>query len=440
MHLTIKQTRALDLLEDHDNGISEVLFGGGAGGGKSQLGTYWLAKCALKYPGTRWLMARKDITTLKETTLVSFFDVAKRQNITSAYQYRENLNEIRFKNSSVILLKELKHKPSDINYDSLGSLEITGGFIDEIPQIRQKAWQVAKSRIRWKLDEYGLTPKLLGSCNPSKEWVYPYFYKPSRDGRLEPYKAFVQSLLTDNPHISRHYLDNLMQLDAASRQRLLLGNWDYDEDPTALMPYEAIAAIFTNQHIALGPTRYITGDIARLGKDKTVLFVWYGWRVVGCVELSKSLTTETAAAIRRLCQLHQVPMSNVVVDEDGVGGGVRDQLPGCKGFVNNSRPLKQHGETQNYENLKAQCYYRLAEQRVNKKVLYIAPGALTSEQAEMLLEELGQVKSKDADKDGKLRIQPKDVVKLALGRSPDYSDALVMREYFELATVRRGLL
>lgn len=440
MHLTLKQTKALDLLEDHSNGITEVLFGGGAGGGKSQLGTYWLAKSALKYPGTRWLMARKDITTLKETTLVSFFDVAKRQGVTSQYAYRENLNEIRFTNGSVILLKELKYKPGDRDYDSLGSLEITGGFIDEIPQIRQKAWQVAKSRIRYKLDEFGLSPKLLGSCNPSKDWVYPYFYKKSKEGKLEPYKAFVQSLLTDNPHISKHYLDNLLTLDAASRQRLLLGNWEYDEDPTALMPYDAIASVLTNQHIVPGPARYITGDIARLGKDKTVLMVWYGWRCMACVELSKSLTNETAMAIRRLCQQHQVPMSNVVVDEDGVGGGVRDQLPGCKGFVNNSRALKQKGETQNYRNLKTQCYYRLAEQRVNKKAVCFAPDVLNSDQAEMLIEELGQVKSKDADKEGVIDIQPKDEVKLALGRSPDYADAMMMREFFELASNYRGLL
>jgi hypothetical protein len=440
MHLTLKQTKALDILEDQTNGITELLFGGGAGGGKSQLGTYWLAKSALKYPGSRWLMARKDITTLKETTLVSFFDVANRQRISSQYTYRENLNEIRFKNGSVILLKELKHKPSDLNYDSLGSLEITGGFIDEIPQVRQKAWQVAKSRIRWKLDEFGLIPKLLGSCNPSKDWVYPYFYQPAKDGKLEPYKAFVQSLLTDNPHISKHYLDNLMTLDAASRQRLLLGNWEYDDDPTALMPYENLLALFSNSHVPANPKRYITADAARFGGDKIILFVWEGWRVIAMAEMAKQGTHVTAAAIRKLCQQYQVPPSNVVIDEDGVGGGVVDQVPGSKGFLNGSRPIKMAGQAQNYENLKTQCYYRLAELRINTKQLFITPGVMNPAQQQSLTEELGQIKSKDADKDGVLRIQPKDIQKLALGRSPDYADALMMREFFELASTYRGLL
>lgn len=47
MELTIKQTEALDYLEDAST--VEVLYGGGAGGGKSVLGCYWLLKCALKY-------------------------------------------------------------------------------------------------------------------------------------------------------------------------------------------------------------------------------------------------------------------------------------------------------------------------------------------------------------------------------------------------------
>jgi phage terminase large subunit len=37
------------------------------------------------------------------------------------------------------------------------------------------------------------------------------------------------------------------------------------------------------------------------------------------------------------------------------------------------------------------------------------------------------------DKDGKKAVIPKDKVKENIGRSPDYSDTLMMREYFDLA-------
>ena len=49
-----------------------------------------------------------------------------------------------------------------------------------------------------------------------------------------------------------------------------------------------------------------------------------------------------------------------------------------------------------------------------------------------LIEELGWIKSKDADKDGKRAILPKDEVKEHLGRSPDLGDMMTMRMLFEV--------
>ena len=50
---------------------------------------------------------------------------------------------------------------------------------------------------------------------------------------------------------------------------------------------------------------------------------------------------------------------------------------------------------------------------------------------EQIIQELEQVKQHNMDKDGKKAIIPKDKVKEAIGRSPDFSDALMMRMWFE---------
>ena len=50
---------------------------------------------------------------------------------------------------------------------------------------------------------------------------------------------------------------------------------------------------------------------------------------------------------------------------------------------------------------------------------------------EMLIEELEIIKSKDMDKDGKLKVRSKEEVKQDIGRSPDFSDTLMMRMWFE---------
>lgn len=427
MKLTIKQTKALDALEsDH---INEVIFGGGAGGAKSFLGCYWLAKMSLKYPGTRWVMGRAILKTLKETTLNSFFEVCRMQGLVSGTHYKFNAqsNIISFPNGSEILLKDLFSYPSDPNFDELGSLEITGAFIDECNQVAEKAWNILKSRVRYKLDEYGLTPKILGTCNPSKNWVYSKFYKPSREGELPENKIFIQALLTDNPFISRHYKENLLTLDNNSKQRLLFGNWEYDNDPAALMQIDKINNIFTNNFVD-GGDKYITADIARFGKDSTTIIYWDGLRAERIVQLRKKATTAVSDMIQGLRKMYHVPMSNVVIDEDGIGGGVVDALDGCYGFVNNSRPL----EGENFANLKSQCYFKLAE-LVNEGKIYVnCPDIDIKGQ---LIEELEQVKQKDMDKDGKRAVIGKDKVKELIGRSPDLSDSLMMRMVFEIEPV-----
>ena len=65
-------------------------------------------------------------------------------------------NTITFPNGSVILMKDLFAYPSDPNFDELGSLEITGAFIDEVNQISVKARNIVKSRIRYKLNDFTL--------------------------------------------------------------------------------------------------------------------------------------------------------------------------------------------------------------------------------------------------------------------------------------------
>jgi phage terminase large subunit len=421
MILTKKQTKALDLLED--NHTRQIVFGGGAGSAKSFLGCYWILKNCLKYPGTRWLVGRAVLKTLKDTTLNSFFDVCTHQGIKAGvhYSYNAQSNIITFYNKSVILLKDLEQYPSDPNFDELGSLEITGAFVDEVNQISEKAWNIVRSRIRYKLDEFGLIPKMLGTCNPDKGFIYQNFYKPAKEGTIDSEKAFVQALVTDNPFISQYYIENLKSLDRISKERLLYGNWEYNNNDLALIEYDAITDLYTNEH-AQGGKMYITADIARYGADKSVICIWNGFRCEQIIVKAKNSITEIADFIKATASVKGIPMSSVVVDEDGVGGGCKDIL-NCKGFVNNSKAIKG-----NYQNLKSECYYMLAE-KINKREMFVMADIEVKKQ---LNEELEYVWRHNPDKDGKLAVMPKDKVKEKLGRSPDIADALMMRMYFDL--------
>lgn len=427
MELSIKQTIALDLLEDKTT--NEILFGGGAGGGKTALGCYWQLKQRLKYPNTRGLIGRAVLKTLKETTLVSFFQVAKLQGLEAGkhYKYNGQMSQIELFNGSVILLKDLYAYPSDPNFDELGSLEITDAFIDEANQIEDKARNIIKSRIRYQLDENELIPKVLYTCNPAKNWTYSEFYKPQVDNTIAPNKRFVASLIDDNPFISKHYKENLLTLDTVSKERLLFGNWEYSNDPSTLIDYDKILDAFNSGYLPTG-TRYISCDVARFGSDSTVIGIWDGYRVKLHQYQGKSVV-EVAEIIKQYQAEFQIPNSQVVVDSDGVGGGVADMIQGCKNFVNNSSPLENPitRQKENFDNLKSQCYYKLAEYINDNKIFINATGTIK----EKIIQELEQVKQKAVDNDGKKGIIPKDKVKALIGRSPDFSDCLAMRMVFE---------
>lgn len=432
MELNEKQTQAIDYLEN--DFTNELLFGGGAGSGKSVLGCYWILKSAIRFHGSRWLIGRAKLKTLKETTLLSFFEVCKMQGLKAGvhYFYNKSTGEVHLANGSIIFLKDLFLYPSDPEFDELGSLEITGAFIDECNQIVQKCWNIVKSRIRYKLEDFNTLPKILGTCNPSKNWVYMDFYKPEKENKIEEYKKFIQALVWDNPHISKHYIENLKKLDKNSRERLLNGNWEYDDDPAKLYEVDEIMDLFTNK-AEKSDDKFISADVARFGNDKTIVIYWEGLKAKIKAYTKKS-TKETAEIIDKLSEEKQVRRSRIIIDEDGIGGGVVDQLSGVKGFLNGGKVIQPYEArydetlTLNYGNLKAQCAFKLQE--------YMRAGKIQIECDEeikgLIIEEFEHIKQKNIDSDGKIYLESKENIKANLGRSPDFFDAIMMRMFFEL--------
>lgn len=423
MKLSKKQTVGLDYLQDDIT--SELLFGGGAGGGKSVLGCYWQIKNRIKYPGTRGLIGRAKLKTIKETTLNTFFEVGKLQGLNAGqhYKYNQQSGTIQFWNKSDILLKDLFAYPSDPNFDELGSLEITDAFIDEANQVTKKAKQIVRSRIRYKLQENNLIPKMLMTCNPAKNWTYSDFFKAHRDGKLPEGSKFLQSLVTDNPLIDPSYVKNLQQLDQSSKERLLFGNWDYDDDPSSLCDFDAICDMFTNTHVVDGMNR-ISADLAMQGRDKFIAGHWKGHRVTVAIDKAKATGKEIEQDLRDLKNKENVGHSNIVADSDGLGAYLESYIKNIRTFHGGSsaRDKAQFG------NLKDECGFKLAELINNRDIHVIC----TQEQEENIKIELSTCLKRDNVNLDKKKLIKKDKMKELLGHSPDYLDMLLMGMYWEL--------
>ena len=412
-----KQKLALKYLSI-DSDIWQVLYGGAASGGKSFLGCDWQIKRRLKYPGTRGLIGRAELKKLRLSTMATFFELCAQYGLVAGRDYTYNGQDhvINWYNGSQTILMDLADMPSDAEFQRFGSIEITDYFVDEAGEVSEKCIAILASRVRYKL--INDKPKGLLTCNPHKGWLYREFFDAKRNGSIRKDRQFIQALPTDNPHISPVYIESLQMLPDIDRKRLLEGDWDYDETKDRLYEYDDLLRCF-RPSTNLGD-KFITADIARMGDDRTVIVVWNNLHAEKFVVLKHKPINEVVDTINELIKNHSVRLSNVLVDEDGIGGGVVDFIR-CKGFLNGSKAVRD-----NYMNLKSDCYFKLGE--------LISSNAITFEgtHKDTIVKELEMIRREKIDSDGKLRVTNKEDLKKRHGLSPDFADAIMMRAFYEL--------
>lgn len=428
------------LLDDETN---EIMFGWWARWGKTWLWCNWIVAMCKAYRGSQFLIWRDELKRLKQTTYLTLLWVLKDHWLKKwvHWEYNGQLDIITFKNWSdwsfewwsKIFLVDLWRKPTDPEYDRLGSFDLTWCFIEEAQEIKHQAYDTLKWRFsKTKWDWWATIPKMFITCNPGKNWVYTEFYKKQKDWVLEKNKIFIPSLVTDNPFVPQSYIDMLWTASEVKKQRLLYGNFEYDDTPWRLMTYDKITDLYTNPKY--NGDKYISWDIAREGKDYTIIGIWDWLELIDYVKMHKSKTTQSSQKIQEKAQQYWIWMSSTIIDEDWVGWWVVDQTK-CKWFINNSRCIQpreaKHDETKkvNYQNLKTQCYFLLAK-LVNENKINLS--ILSPEDQALLNQELDAIVEIDIDKDWPKKIIQKKDIKEKIWRSPDIADMIMMRMYFEL--------
>lgn len=446
INLLPKQTELWNAWESEE--ITEAGYGGAAGGGKTRVGCYLAITIAEMYPGSRGAIGRKELKTLRLTTIASLFEILKELGYSDKdYRYDAQQSVLHFPNGSQIYFLDTAYSPQDPEYTRFGSLEITWAWIDESNETPEKAKSILKTRVGRKNDINGvkIKPFWLETFNPNKGHVHRDYYKPWKEGTLPPYRMFIRALPGDNPHLPAAYITNLERADKITRERLLKGNFEFDDDPQKVMFYEAITDLTHNTLTNNKEIKSLVADIARFGGDKIVFGTYKGLELYGLYVFTYQGIDETIKKMKEVIIDEGIGYQNVIADEDGVGGGVVDGMRGIKGFQGGSSPLpvwdfvKSRLVPANYRNFRCQCYFKLGEMVNNRQVSikitkfqtniegYTVDRAISD-----LLEELDAIKQTDNSEDGKLTIIPKSEIKEQLGRSPDFADVLMMRMTFEM--------
>jgi len=293
---------------------------------------------------------------------------------------------------------------------------------DTKEEVRQKAWPVLEPMIK----ESGLRPE---DFIKSLSFI---------SGSIYDNKA----LLNTDPG----YLGNLMAQDEQTKNQLLHGNWKMVVSDSDIYDYTAFLGMFDNVMSAEHGETYITSDIALEGSNMFVVWGWRGYEIVDCEILDKSKGPVIIEKIKGMADRLRVPNNRISFDADGVGGFIDGYIPGAYNFRNNAAALpnpaptdaKDRAKPENYENLKAQCFYRSGAGVKSGKYKISAEVASRMYDDKMTIRqrfiyERKAIKKARKDKDGKLCLIKKGEMKAFIGGdSPDLMDAFGQREVFEL--------
>lgn len=268
---TQKQLEFLNLTDE------EALYGGSAGGGKSEA----LLIAALQYietPGYAAIVFRRNFSDLALPG--ALMDRAQEWLHASDAHWNNIKKTWTFPSGATLSFGYLDHENHKYRYQ--GSEFQFVGF-DELTQFSESQYTYLFSRLRRKAS-VAVPLRMRAASNPGgagHEWVKRRFITdPQR-------RVFVPAGLRDNPHLDREsYMHALCQLDHVTRRQLLDGDWNavaggdvfrrewfryYDRDDAGLVRLDG-------QCVPLdGCWRFATVDLAisqKTGADYTVIAVW----------------------------------------------------------------------------------------------------------------------------------------------------------------------
>lgn len=270
-----------------------------------------------------------------------------------------------------------------------------------------------------------------GDDIPSVQSVLPEDAKAKRRPELIKSFTFIPGTLDDNQiltDVDPGYEANLFAQDKKHGARLRRGCWYDAEGENELFRYEDLYDLFSNTFVP-GGNKYMTCDVAMEGSDVLRIGIWDGLRLVKMYAWAKSNGKEIWENMQRLAHEYGVPGKNIVFDANGVGNFLTGFFRSSFDFRSQSTPLEETGVKVDYQNLRTQCVFRLAKLVQEHKIFIDCQNQI---ERDTITEEFEAHKKTGQTATGKLTITPKEEIKAAIRRSPDYFDMILMRMVFEI--------
>ena len=195
----------------------EVLYSGAWGAGKSQALCEKILLLCNRYPGNRIGLFRKDLVSLRATTLVTLLEgdnasgpVLHPEFITS---HNKTERRIILTNGSQIIYGGVE------NLNWVRSLNLGGAAIDQAEELSEQEYETVAGRMRLPIPK---VRQLFSVCNPDAEthFLYKRFFLDK-----EPTREMVQTNTFENIYLPPDYIARVSRLKGLFYQRFVLGEW-----------------------------------------------------------------------------------------------------------------------------------------------------------------------------------------------------------------------
>ena len=181
------------------------------------------------------------------------------------------------------------------------------------------------------------------------------------DVELIPHsRSFIPAKLSDNPDLhGTNYKAVLMAMPEPLRSQMLYGSFDVtpQDDPWQVIPTAWVEAAMKRWQPPTAPQTALGVDVARGGKDETILAPLHGWHY-GELITYPGKSTPDGASVAAQVQQHLSPGSAAYIDVVGVGSSVYDHCTGLEAYPVSAGTKAEDPRGQRYTDKSGQLEFK----------------------------------------------------------------------------------